>query len=535
MKKITYKFLFCFGLMSLACMAKAQNLIPIPSTLTPNSETLVWSTIGNVVAVDSFANEKEHALRILKERAGVTVSPGNGGGVIKLEADPSLSDDEAYTLAITNSGVTIKGKTKAGVFYGLMTMEQLMLGDGKSTTCIQTDGVSVQDAPRTHVREFMVDAARVFIPYEKLKALVPEMARYKLNSLHLHLVDDQGWRIEIKAYPKLTTEGASRVGMDDLQKPISGFYTQEQMKDLVAFADKYHVMIVPEIEMPGHEVAAVHCYPELTCNSTKVAIRTTSGVSNDLLCPGREFTYTFLGNVFKELSQIFPCKYIHLGGDEAGNPALGKWTTCPDCRALKTKLGITDTTRTSNWKLQKYLFDRMIDTLRTKYAKVPMFWYETDFKEIQAGCVTFGWRHGLTQTAINAAKSNNAKIMLCPGEHCYLDYPARSGDMPEVNWGMPVTSLEQTYKLDPAWGNDATFEKNNLFGVAGTMWSECLFAPERISYQAYPRGLALAEAGWSLQANRSFDGFKQRLSVILRDMIRRGVLSFLPSDDLEIQ
>lgn len=311
--------------------------------------------------------------------------------------------------------------------------------------------------------------------------------------------------------------------MDDMQVPFSGFYTQEQMKELVAYAAKYHVQIIPEIEMPGHEVAAIHCFPQLTCGAQLVPIRTTCGVSNELLCPGEPFVYEFLGNVFRELAEVFPSPYIHLGGDEAGNPALDCWTNCEKCRALKKKLGITTTDRSENWRLQKYLFDRVIDTLRTRYNKTPMFWYETDFKEIQPGCVTFAWRHGLTKTAIEAAIKNKAKIMLCPGEHCYLDYPMRGGDMPEVNWGMPVTSLQQTYKLDPAWGMDEKFEKENLFGVTGTLWSECINSPERLFYQAYPRAQALAEVGWSLQKNRSWEGFMKRLKPTLTDMERRGI------------
>ena len=369
----------------------------------------------------------------------------------------------------------------------------------------------------------MVDPCRTFIPFEDLKQFVPEMARYKLNALHLHLVDDQAWRIEIKHYPRLTEEASSRVGMDDMLVPISGFYTQDQMRELVKYAATYHVQVVPEIEMPGHEVAAIHAYPELTCGAKKVPIRTTCGVSNELLCPSNEFTYEFLGNVFGELAEIFTSPYVHLGGDEAGNPALDCWTHCPSCQALKKQLGITTTDRSENWRLQEYLFNRVIDTLRTKYGKTPMFWYETDFKRIQPGCVTFAWRHGLTKVALDAAVANNAKIMLCPGEHCYFDYPMSRGDMPEVNWGMPATSLKQTYALDPSWGMGPEFEQNNLFGVAGTLWSECIPTTERIYYQAYPRAIALAEVGWSQSANRSWEGFLLRLRPTLRDMQRRGI------------
>ena len=497
-------------------------LIPVPMELKVKAKAAPLQVAGNwkIVADEGLANEREHADRILKER---NAQQKGAQLTMTLAIDPTLTDAEAYTLEVQQKGVVIKGKTAAGVFYGLMTFDQLLRGNASKVGCDAIPQLALKDQPRTHVRELMVDPCRIFIPYEELKAFVPEMARYKLNMLHLHLVDDQAWTIEIKKYPRLTAEASSRWGMDDMLMPIKGYYTQEQMRDFVAYCAKYHIQVVPEIEMPGHEVAAISVYPELTCQGVQKPIRTTCGVSDELLCPGNDFTYEFLGNVFKELADIFPSEYIHLGGDEAGNPALDCWTNCPKCQALKKKLGITTTDRSENWKLQGYLFDKVIDLLRTQYHKTPMFWYETDFKKIQPGCVTFAWRAGLTKEALVAAVENNARILLCPGEHCYFDYPMAKGDMPEVNWGMPVTSLKAAYSLDPAWGMGEEFEKNNLFGVAGTLWSECINSPERIYYQAYPRSLALAEAGWSFQKNRSWEGFLTRLKPTVKDMMRRGI------------
>lgn len=506
-------------------------LTPIPQTLTvqkgakPLNVQTAWNILIPKMDGDGTVlnNEVERAREMLTNRIGNIVNSRQRGIQLVLALDQSLDDDEAYTLAVDSKGVSIKGKTPRGVFWGLMTLDQILLGSGNKECVDAIPQLTIKDTPRTHVRELMVDPARTFIPLDELKAFIPEMARYKLNALHLHLVDDQAWRIEIKKYPQLTAQASSRWGQDDLLMPYKGYYTQQQMRDLVKFAARYHVEIVPEIEMPGHEVAAISVFPELTCHQRQVPIRTTCGVSNELLCPGNDFTYEFLGNVFKEIADIFPSKYIHLGGDEAGNPALDCWTDCPKCQALKKKLGITTTDRSENWKLQGYMFDRVIELLRDTYHKTPMFWYETDFKKIQPGCVTFAWRNGLTDKALQAAVENNARIMLCPGEHCYFDYPMAKGDMPEVNWGMPVTSLKATYALDPAWGHDKKFEENNLFGVAGTLWSECITSPERIYYQAYPRSIALAEAGWSQQQNRSWESFIKRMRPLAKDMMRRGV------------
>ena len=509
-------------------------IIPVPNSIAyNNSYTLSTKDLGEIIAPASLTNEQEHLKKVLSDRLGIK-NFKKSKHPITLAIDSSIGGKESYRLTVGENGISITGSDVTGVFYGIMTLDQMLIPEQENGRLAHLAGVSIEDSPRTKMRELMVDPCRIFIPFEDLKGMVMEMARYKMNALHLHLTDDQAWRIEIKKYPRLTEKGTFRVGMDDMQMPISGFYTQEQMKELVAFAAKYHVEIIPEIEMPGHQVAAIHCYPELTCGAVQLPIRTTCGVSDNLLCPSNEFTYEFLENVFTELSTVFTSKYVHLGGDEAGNPPLECWSGCESCQALLKDImaapGIKPQpgSRNDNWRLQKYMFDRVIDFLHKKLDKTPMFWYETDFHEIQPGCVVFAWRHGLTATAIDAAIRCNANIMLCPGEHCYLDYPAARGDMPEVNWGMPTTSLEQTYKLDPAWGYDKNFENNNLFGVAGTLWSECINSTERLYYMAFPRGLALSEAGWSLQKNRSYTGFLKRLERISRDMHRRGICTANP-------
>ena len=492
------------------------SLIPYPAQLeVQQGKALDVSRIGKIEAAPALANEAGYARRILRERAGLNVL--RGGAKVQLLLDATVQNAEGYELVVNKKGIVIKGSTPAGVFYGLTTLEQLLTAQPKTL-----EAVKIVDAPRTRVRELMVDPVRTFIPFAELKRMVVEMARYKYNAIHLHLVDDQAWRIGIKKYPRLVAESSQRPAMDDMQYTSPGFYTQDEMRELVAFAAKYHIMVIPEIEMPGHEVAAIHAYPQLTVGNKKVDVRTTSGVSNNLLNPASEFTYQFLFDVFDELATVFPAPYVHLGGDEAGNPPLDDWTTDSACIALKEKLGITTRDRSENWKLQKYLFDRVIAHLRDKLGKTPMFWYETDFKDIQPGCVTFAWRHGLTKTAIDAARANNAKIMLCPGEHCYLDYPMDKGDLPEVNWGMPVTSLKRVYELDPRWGQDEAFERDFLFGVTGTLWSECMPQPERVYYQAFPRAMALAEVAWTPQSRRNYDQFLRRLQLVQADQLRRG-------------
>lgn len=512
-------------LMALDTLSTEPCLVPQVASLRQlDGEPLEWERVGSVVAPKALANERAMLLELLAQ-TNYQPKGKQGKATVTLTIDPTLPAPEAYVLHADASGLSIKGGSSAGVFYGVMTLRQLMLdSNGTRIDRFALNAVHIEDQPRLHIREVMVDPSRTFIPYEELKNLVPVLAQYKFNALHLHLSDDQAWRMEVKKYPLLTQKASTRLGMDDMHQPDPGYYTQKQMKEFVEFASRYHIMVIPELEMPGHEVAAIHAYPQLTCGAVEVPMRTICGVSNELLCPASDFTYQFLTDVLREYSKIFPCPYVHLGGDEAGMPPLGNWTNCPACQQLKRTLGIEKVDdRKDNWRLQKHLFDRIITYLRDDLGKQPMYWYEPDFKEIQSGCVTFAWRGGQTNMAIESAQKNGVKVMLCPGDHCYFDYPMARGDMPEINWGMPTLTLEQTYKLDPAWGHDAAFEKETIFGVAGTLWSESINSPERITYQLFPRGFALAEAGWSPQSVRSYADFLRRIHPHVMDLQGRGV------------
>lgn len=519
--------IFDQDLILLDTLSEKPCLIPQPAKVEwLGSELMAWGYIKTIRAEKGLANEKAILMEFITKHTDYNPKDNpQAKNSITLSIDPSLPDPEAYVLDVNEAGITIRGGSAAGVFWGIMTLRQLVLdSNGSRYRSSYLGSVHIEDQPRLHIREVMVDPSRTFIPFEELKRLIPILAQYKFNALHLHLSDDQAWRMEVKKYPLLTQRASTRLGMDDMLMPDPGYYTQKQMKELVKFAERHHIMIIPELEMPGHEVAAVHAYPELTCGAAEVPMRTTCGVSNELLCPGNTFTYTFLRDVLKEYSEIFPCQYVHLGGDEAGQPPLGNWTSCKKCQALKEKLGISPVDkREDNWRLQKHLFDEIITYLRDDLGKTPMYWYEPDFKEIQPGCVTFAWRGGQTDMAIESAQKNGVKVMLCPGDHCYFDYPMTQGDMPEINWGMPTLTLEQTYALDPAWGHDAAFEKETIFGVAGTLWSESINSPERITYQLFPRGFALAEAGWSQQSVRNYADFLRRMHPHMMDLQRNGV------------
>ena len=533
MKKLLLSLACALTLTAGAQQAAECPIVPLPLHYAATNGGAYRLTAKTVIAADAaLMPQARYLAETLAEPTGwdLTVREGRRGDIVIAMDTVGVPQAEGYRLSVSRRGVRIAAHDAAGAFYAVQSMLQTMPADIHGSRRIAgatwtIPAVEVEHAPCHPWLGFMLDAARYYYDQTFVKKCIDMMAMYKMNKLQFHFIDDCGWRLESKKYPRLTEVGA---WAGKGERRIGGYYTQDEMRELVRFAADYHVDIIPEIEMPGHEVAAIHCFPQLTCGAKEVPIRTTCGVSNELLCPGEPFVYEFLGNVLGELAAVFPSPYVHLGGDEAGNPALGCWTDCPKCRALKRRLGIEGDRREDNWRLQEHLFNSIIDTLRTKHGKTPMFWYETDFKRIPEGCIVFAWRHGLTAAAIRAAVANDARIMLCPGEHCYLDYPMAGGDMPEVNWGMPITSLAQTYRLDPAWGfgptsDCPTFEERHLAGVAGTLWSECINSPERLYYQAFPRALALAEAGWTPQARRDAADFDRRLQAALRDMARRGI------------
>ncbi|MBQ7634665.1 MAG: family 20 glycosylhydrolase [Bacteroidaceae bacterium] len=508
-----------------ACTADTTlALIPWPTRVErPQGEPLVWSRLPLLAGAGMYANEYERLNEVLEEYTDYQKPKGAQAYMPCMEIDPSLPA-EGYVLDIDANGLRIKGGSTTGIFYGIMTLRQVLIsGAPEGGRCRATSPLHIEDAPRLAVRQLMIDPARTFIKANEIEDFIREMAYLKYNMLQLHLCDDQAWRVEIKAYPELTAESSVRPALDDMHRESAGFYTQSELRHLVDVAAKWHVMLVPEVEMPGHQTAAFHALPYLTCDTTKrLPIRVRSGVANELLCAGRESTYTFLGTVIGELCKIFPAPYFHIGGDEAGHPALGYWTSCPDCKTQAARLGF-ELDGKNNWRLQEYMFDRIIDTLQNKYGKTPLFWYETDFHNIQSGCVTYAWRHGKTGLAIDAALRNKARILLCPGEYCYFDYPMEKGDLPDKNWGMHATPLQKVYSFDPTWGKGEEFERTSLFGVAGTLWGECMPVTERLRYMAFPRIFALIEAAWSQQEARDYQHFLRRLTPNVNDLSRRAV------------
>lgn len=471
--------------------------------------------------------------RILRDRVGQPAIIGgftaSGNSLIELSTDPEIKGKEHYILDISENKVSIKGATQDALFYGLKTLDQILLGDVCNTANKQIAPIRIDDEPRFGYRALMLDPARHFLPVEDVKFYIDQMAKYKYNVLQLHLTDDQGWRVEIKKHPGLTETGAFRNPQTGSNGPDNGYYTQQQLKDLIRYAADRNVEIIPELDIPGHTVAVLATYPELGCTHTDTIQKIMGKTVDLMLCANNDKVYTVYDDIIKEIAELFPSSKIHLGGDEA---VIEKnWTKCDRCQSLMKQLGYTKESQ-----LMNYFFDKILASVR-KYGKEPVLWCELDNIRMPANKYLFDypkdvtlitWRAGLTPKCIELTAKHGNSLIMAPGEYTYLDYPQFKGDLPEFNnWGMPVTTLETCYQFDPGYGLPAA-QQAHILGISGTLWGEAIKDINRVTYMTYPRGLALAEAGWTQMEYRNWDSFKERMYPNLMNLMKLGVSIRIP-------
>lgn len=531
--KIKFFFLCWLAINTLSAQPNRSALIPLPNRIEQKTGGEVFRVSGRTAL---YINSPELAFaartlqNVFHERMGVrpeTVSSAKAP--VRLLLDTSLQGDERYILDVGKNGITITGATPGAVYYGVVTLEQVLLGDECRARTNEIAGIKIDDAPRLAYRALMLDPARHFFPVEDVKFFIDRMSKYKYNVLQLHLTDDQGWRVEIKKYPQLTQIGAFRDANSGSNGPENGFYTQEQLKELVRFAAERNVEIVPELDIPGHTVAVLAAYPELGCTHTDTLPKVMGKTVDMVVCAANEKVYGLYRDVIAELAPIFPSKRIHLGGDEA---IIDKnWPRCARCSALMKEKGYTQASQ-----VMGYFFEKMLSFVEEN-GKEPMLWCELDAVRPPATGFLFdypesvtlvSWRGGLTPTCIELTAQSGNPLIMAPGEYAYLDYPQWKNDLPEYdNWGMPVTPLETTYRFDPGYGLPAAGQAH-IVGVMGTLWSEAMKDMNRVTYMAYPRALALAEAGWTQMEFRSWDSFKERMYPNLLDMMKHGVSVRVP-------
>lgn len=509
-------------------------LVPMPNSIEacPKNKTVQFDTktaIKSNLPEDVFVIKE--AKRILHKRMGISPDIDNSRkkNIVELAIDTTLHGEEHYTLTVDKRGITIKGASEGALFWGLQTLDQILLGDVINTAKKQIGYMRIDDAPRYPHRAVMLDPARHFLPVKDVKFFIDQMARFKYNVLQLHLTDDQGWRIEIKSHPELTSAGAFRKAGASDQGPDNGYYSQEQIKDIIEYAARRNIEVIPELDIPGHSVAILAAHPELGCEFRQNEKKDLGSTTNMMLCAANEDVYIIYKDIIEEVAALFPSKYIHLGGDEAA--VKENWAKCEHCRALMKELGYERPSQ-----LMIPFFDRILGFVRNN-GKKAILWCELDnmwppaneyLFPYPADVTLVTWRNALTPKCTELTREHGHRLIMAPGEHAYLDYPQYPGDLPEFNnWGMPVTTLEQSYRLDPGLGLPHE-EQQHITGVMATLWAEAIKDINRVTYMAFPRGMAIAEAGWSNMEQRSWESFKQRIYPNIMDMMKSGVSVRVP-------
>ena len=425
--------------------------------------------------------------------------------------DTSL-DKEQYKLVVDDKGVKILASTEVGSFYGLQTLKQ-MVNDSKELQYVEID-----DKPRFTYRSFMMDEARHFFGKEIIKEMLDMMALLKLNRFHWHLTDDQGWRVEIKKYPLLTEKGTVRrsttIGFkdpiwrwfpikDNIQYGEGCFYTQEDLREIVQYAKDRYIEICPEIDMPGHLVAAISCYPEISCFNEKIEVSENWGIKNTIGCCGKEPLYVFVKDVIKELSDIFPSEYFHIGGDEVPKT---KWKKCPDCQKKIKELGLKDEN-----DLQGYFNNQIMEYLES-FGKRTIAWNEIlHAKVVSDKTIVQFWVGSPKANGVCdwLEKGNNIVISQCL--NLYMDYYYAFEDI-KKSYSTDITGL----------GLDEKYEKQ-ILGFEAPLWSEYVSSKDKLEFQVFPRLMSLAEINWTKSENKDFESFMDRLDNINTILDKKGI------------
>lgn len=506
------------GQAGLAAQGSALPVIPQPARVERADGVFVIDE-NTAIVVDAASMAEAYKLQdYLAPATGLRLklveNAGSQGAITLRIADSFAAlGEEGYALIVAPDGILIGARARAGLFYGIQTLRQLLSpaifrlarveGVRWEVPCVR-----IEDQPRFRWRGLLVDTARHFVPKSALLKFIDTMALHKFNSLQLHLTDDQGWRIEIKKYPKLTEIGAWRdetlVGHAHAKpwqfdgRKHGGFYTQDDIREIVRYAADRHINVVPEIEMPGHARAAISAYPHLGCNpDTPLKPWTVWGVCPDIFCPTDQ-TVAFLQDVLAEVMELFPSPYIHIGGDEA---VKDQWKASPVVQARIKELGLKDEAEMQSW------FVKQMDAFLTGKGRRLVGWDEILEGGLAPGAVVMSWRG--EKGGITAAKSGH-DVVMAPTSHTYLDYYQGPKDSEPLAIGGDLP-IEKVYAYEPIPADLSEEEARRVLGTQGQLWSEYIPNPRHLEYMAYPRAAALAEVAWSAKGQRNFDSFLERL------------------------
>ena len=493
------------------------SIIPVPlkaelqgGSFVVNENTQLW-----IEAPEADKNQLQEYLAASPLKLAVAVEAPTSNAIVlkQVEELPGVASAEGYVLTSTKKGVEVQAKTGAGLFYGVQTLLQ-MAAEGNKVAF-----GTITDEPRFEYRGMMLDVSRHFFGLDFVKKQIDAMAYYKLNRLHIHLTDAAGWRIEIKKYPRLTNFAAWRSGknwkewwngdrkyMEEGEEGAEGgYFTQDQCREIVEYAKKHYITVIPEIEMPSHSEEVLTAYPELSC--THVPYKQAD------FCVGNEKTFEFLENVLLEVMEIFPSEYIHVGGDEASKQS---WKTCPLCQARMKKEGLKDVD-----ELQSYLIERM-EKFLNKHGRNLLGWDEILEGGLAPNATVMSWRG--VEGGLKAIEGGHRAIM-SPGGYCYFDsYQDAPHTQPEAIGG--YLPLKKVYSYDPIPETFTPEQAKLMYGVQANLWAEYIPTPEHLEYMIYPRILALAEVAWSAVANKNYEDFHGRALKAVDELRAKGYNTF---------
>ncbi len=495
-------------------------LIPQPKSIQINKGRFVLND-QTVIQADAAMFEAQYLQQAIKQQTGMELKilPA-AGNVSKITLSHPLEDfageyKDSYGLTIIKNKVVITAENNQGFFYGIQTLLQLIPSQTKEK--VNLSCLNIFDQPKYAWRGMHLDCARHFFPVSFVKKYIDYLAMYKFNTFHWHLTDDQGWRIEIKKYPKLTEVGAWRNGsmvghyskqkFDD--KRYGGFYTQEEIKEVVAYAMQRHITIVPEIEMPGHAVAALASYPEYSCTGGPFEVAKLWGVLDDVFCP-KEETFTFLENILSEVIALFPSQYIHIGGDESPKT---RWKKCPHCQALIKEKGLKD-----EHELQSYFIQRIEKFVNSKGRKI-IGWDEILEGGLAPNAAVMSWRG--TEGGIAAAKQKHFVVMT-PGSHCYFDYYQGNPKNEPLAIGGYIP-VEKVYSFNPTPKELSPEEAKYILGAQANVWTEYMEDAQKVEYMVFPRIMALSEVLWGTSNPEKYADFQNRMIQQFSALDKKGI------------
>ena len=518
---------------------KAQGdyaIIPLPQEVVTQGSAPFLLKPSTPISYQEGDAEMEQTARFLasyvKEATGYEpkVITGNADKGIHLSIASDIRNPEGYRLLVSENGIEIAGASNAGIFYGVQTLRKSIPAVAEGMD-IELPAASINDYPRFPYRGMHLDVSRHFFPVDSVKKFIDILALHNMNRFHWHLTDDQGWRIEIKKYPELTQIGAQRketvIGRNSGKydgKPYGEgmFYTQDEIRDVIAYAQERFITIIPEIDLPGHQLAAITTYPDLGCTGGPYEVWTQWGVSDDVICAGNEKAMTFLEDVLGEVIDLFPSEYIHVGGDEAGKSA---WKKCPKCQALMKEKGMKNVD-----ELQSYMIHRAEEFLNSKDRKL-IGWDEILEGGLAPEATVMSWRG--EDGGIKSARMGH-DVVMTPGNYMYLDfYQADPKTQPYAIGG--YTPIKKVYSYNPVPADSLTAEEcRHILGVQANTWTEYIQTPEHLEYMMFPRALAVAEIGWTPQELRTWEDFKPRMNAHISKLQGMGIRTFTLSDELEV-